>query len=88
MIKQNLEVGRKYRGSFWINEYGEIQVRPEQKGTKPSNLKIVLEHETFTIYESKEIFKVSIKIAKKNFSTINLTNKFVFIINTLKNYLK
>ena len=41
--KLSLEPGRHYKGTFWLNEYGEIQVRPEQKGSKPMNMKTVLE---------------------------------------------
>lgn len=36
MNKINLEPGRKYRGSGWVNQYGEMFFRPEQKGGKSS----------------------------------------------------
>ena len=41
MNKMNLEPGVKYRGTGWINEYGEFQFQREKKGSKASNLKIV-----------------------------------------------
>ena len=64
MQKMKMEPGRKYRGTAWVNEYGEIQFRPEQKGTKPKNLKLVLESDSFSIYESAHIWKVSVKFDK------------------------
>lgn len=88
MNRLKLEPGKKYRGTAWVNEYGEIQFRPEQKGTKPSNMRIVLEHESFSLYESKEIFKVAVKFSKKNFSAIKAANKMSFIISQIITYLK
>lgn len=88
MNKLKLEPGRKYRGTAWVNEYGEIQFRPEQKGSKPSNMHIVVEHESFTIYESKEIFKVSVKFAKKGFNAFSALSKLQFIVSQLITYLK
>lgn len=88
MNKLELKPGRRYRGSFWLNEYGEIQVRPEQKGTKPQNLKIVLEHETFTLYESKDIFKVAVKFDKQKFDLSQAMQRMLFILQQIKQYLK
>lgn len=88
MKKIQLEPGRKYRGTAWVNEYGEIQFRPEQKGTKPQNMKLVAEHESFSIYESEHLFKVSVKFEKKGFNLLHATNKLLFIISQVKTYLK
>jgi len=88
MKKITLEPGKKYRGTAWVNEYGEIQFRPEQKGTKPGNLHIVLEHESFSIYESKEIFKVAVKFEKKSFNPLAALAKMQFIVSQLTIYLK
>lgn len=82
-----LTPGRKYRGSGWVNEYGEVHFRPQQTGTKPTNLHLVLEHETFSIYESKEIFKVMVKFDKVNFSLASATRKMLFILAQIKTYL-
>lgn len=88
MNQLRLEPGKKYRGTAWVNNYGEIQFRPEQKGTKPSNMHIVVEHETFTIYESKEIFKVAVKFDKKSFKPSHALMKMNFIVSQLISYLK
>ena len=33
--KMQLEPGVHYTGSFWLNEYGEIQVKPANLGSRP-----------------------------------------------------
>lgn len=86
--KIQLEPGKHYKGYFWLNDYGEIQVKPEQKGTKPMNMKIVLEHEYFTLYESKKLFKVILKIDKSGIGLSSLTNRFMFIITQIYQYIK
>ena len=83
-----LEPGRKYRGTAWVNNYGEVQFRPEQKGSRPSNLHIVVEHESFAIYESKDIIKVAVKFSKKDFSVLSAMSKMQFIVSQLITYLK
>ena len=87
MNKLTLEPGRKYRGSAWVNEYGEVQFRPEQKGTKLGNMKLVVEHESFSIYESKDTFKVAVKFSKRNFNITSAMEKMLFIVSQLQTYL-
>lgn len=88
MNEIKMEPGRKYRGSAWINKYGEIQFRPEQKGSKPQNLHLVIEHETFSLYESKDIFKATVKFDKKNFNLQSATQRMLFILSQIVAYLK
>lgn len=88
MKEIQLEPGKKYRGTAWLNKYGEVHFRPEQKGTKPQNMHVVLEHENFSLYESKEIFKVTIKFAKANFNIMDATKRFSFILGQLVSYMK
>lgn len=66
MNKISLEPGRRYKGTFWVNEYGEFQCRPEQKGTKPGNFKIVADQNDTTIYESTNFFKLVVKVPKNS----------------------
>ena len=82
MKKIKLEPGRKYRGTAWVNEYGEIQFRPEQKGSKPSNLRLVVEHESFSIYESENIWKVAVKFAKP-LNVTEAANRLSFVLSQL-----
>ena len=69
MNKMNLEPGVKYRGTGWVNEYGEFQFQPEQKGSKPSNLKIVHQEGDFVIYESAHLWQVKVNFKKTNIDT-------------------
>lgn len=88
MNKLQLEPGRKYRGSAWLNEYGEIQFRPEQKGSKPGNLKLVVENEMFSLYESKKKMKVMMNFEKSNFDIATASHRFLFVASTIKQYIK
>ena len=71
----NLEPGVKYRGTGWLNEYGEFQFQPEQKGSKPNNLKIVCQEGDFVIYESAHLWQVKVNFKKTN----NDSTKFMSI---------
>lgn len=88
MIEQTLEKGRKYRGTFWLNEFGEIHVRPEQKGTKPGNMKLVVENECFSLYQSKQQWKLTVKFSKADFTLHNATQRLLFIVSQIKQYTK
>lgn len=70
IMKLNLEPGRKYRGSAWINEYGQFEFMPERKGSRPGNYRLVHDNGAVTIHESSHFFKLSIKVGKKMPSTL------------------
>lgn len=65
-MKQKLMLvpGKKYRGSFWVNEYGEIQVSPEQKGTNPQGLKLVHEGIFHKLFTSKNNVKITVTLQR------------------------
>lgn len=88
MEKIDLVPGKKYKGTFWLNEYGQIQVQAEQKGTKPGNMKIVLQSNFFTLYESKRLWKVSVQFAKETFSVQHAYNVLLFVVGQIKMYMK
>lgn len=58
------EVGRHYQGSFWLNEFGEIQVRATRIGTKPGNMRKVCEGENHVIYASNRLVRVVITMQR------------------------
>ena len=62
--KMKLEPGVKYRGWGMINEYGEISFEATQPTTNPNGMKIVKEDENFTLYESCNYWKASIRLSK------------------------
>lgn len=88
--RQKLELvpGVHYQGSFWINEYGEIQVRPAQQGTRPGGgaYSLVHEEEDYSIYESKNYWKVSVKLFKTNLRVTQVLNAFSAASWKLANY--
>lgn len=88
MNELQLEPGKKYRGTGWVNKYGEMHFRPQQKGSKPQNLHVIMEHEYFSIYESENIFKVTMKFAKADFSVSSATRKLMFVLSQLLTYVK
>lgn len=59
-----LEIGKHYRGTFWINEYGTIQVKPEQKGTNPQGLKKLTEGDDWVIYTSKNLVRIVVSLPR------------------------
>jgi hypothetical protein len=88
MNKMNLEPGVKYRGTGWVNEYGEFQFTPEQKGSKPSNLKIVHQGNDFVIYESAHLWQVKVNFKKTNVDFENFLQVFTTACSKLVSYLR
>ena len=84
----SLEPGVKYRGTGWVNEYGEFQFQPEQKGSKPSNLKIVHQEGDFVIYESAHLWQVKVNFKKSNIDTTMFMQVFTTACGKLLNYFK
>lgn len=64
MKKLNLVPGKKYKGYAILNEYGEINFTPAQVGSKPDQKKIVVEHDDYTIYETKNLIISSIRLSR------------------------
>ena len=87
MNKMSLEPGVKYRGTGWINEYGEFQFTPEQKGSKPSNLKIVHQESNFAIYESAHLWQVKVNFQKSLIEDFNFVQVFTVACGKLVSYL-
>lgn len=87
--KIELIPGKKYRGTGCLNEYGEFDFTPENKGSKPNNMKLIKETEDFSLYESKDMIKVSVKIpklSKKSELISQFMKSFTNAVVELKNY--
>lgn len=63
--KLTMEPGVRYRGTAWINEFGEIHFSPEQKGSRPSNMRVVFQENETTIYESRKYYRVAVQVPKQ-----------------------
>lgn len=62
--KMSLSPGVKYKGVGWINEYGQTYFEAYQKGQKPNNMKLIKETGNYSLYESGNYLKISVKIEK------------------------
>ena len=80
--------GKVYRGHAFLNEYGQVIFTPEQKGSKPTNMKLVMEHDVFSLYESPRLWKVAVKFEKVNFSLAAATNRLLLVVSLIKNYIR
>lgn len=74
-----LEVGVTYQGSFRLSRNGMIVVKPYQQGTKPSNLKKVLDGDRHAIYLSKNLVRIVFSIAKSDAEAIRKAYKEIVI---------
>lgn len=87
--KQALEPGKTYRGTFWLNEFGEFHCKPEQKGTNPSEVQKVTEGENYKLYTTKNLIRLQISIPRGSKETIiskltNAVSKATIAIMTYK----
>ena len=68
--EMKLEVGVSYTGSFKISRNGLIKVRPYKKGTKPTNLRKLVDGEQHAIFASKNLLRIVITLPKQGESNI------------------
>ena len=91
--KQTLEVGRRYRGSATINEYGEIEFTAYQKQEESLNaMRKVTEEEgenfRFAIYHSEELVKIAIVVPHGDAREVErrLRETFIKSLYKMKHY--
>lgn len=64
--KIHMEVGKRYKGYGVLNEYGEYTFEPCQQMDEPQErMKILSAQGDTTIYESKNFFRVAVRIPKR-----------------------
>ncbi len=66
-----LEPGKKYRGSFWINEFGQFHCTPEQKGTNPTGMRLVTEGRFHKMFTTKNTVRIVITLEKGDHDTLS-----------------
>lgn len=59
-----IQVGISYQGSFKLQKNGMIKVKPYRQGTKPNNLKKIVDGEQHAIFESKNLIRVVFTLRK------------------------
>lgn len=74
--KKDMEVGKRYKGYGVLNEYGQFEFTPCKKIDDSSRMKIVKSGADYTIYESKNVFRLSFTFPKGN-SMLDTVQKFI-----------
>ena len=74
-----LEVGVTYKGSFKLSNNGQILVKPYQQGSKPTNLKKLVEGDRHAIYGSSHLVRIVISIQKGNPEDIRQAYKEIIV---------
>ena len=63
-LKGTMEVGRRYRGYGFINEFKEFCFEPEQTGSKAGQIKEVCVRDNVRVSETKNLLMIKINIPK------------------------
>ena len=66
-----LEPGKKYRGSFWINEFGQFHCSPEQKGKNPTGMKLVSEGRFHKMFTTKNTVRIVFTLERADHDTLS-----------------
>lgn len=87
--KFDFEVGKKYRGYGYLNEYGEFNFDPEKTGSRSGVIKNIATREGVSLSHSKNFLFVYLKIHKTKsicnyFSEI--TKKLDVVFKMLRTY--
>lgn len=64
--KFEMPVGQKVKGYGLLNEYGEFDFIPEQKGAREGEVKLIKRGDGFTLSSSKNCLIVHVRITKGN----------------------
>lgn len=62
--KRNFEVGKKYRGYGYLNEYGEFEFIPENTGSRQGITKKLKEGEDFSVSTTSKYVLVHIRLER------------------------
>ena len=62
--KQDMVVGKEYKGYAWRNEYGEFFFRPAAEGSRAGRIKKICAEHDFTLSTTRENIFVHIRLAK------------------------
>lgn len=86
--KIELEPGKRYKGYALVNEYGEFEFYPEQKGSRQGQFKTVKETESYVLSTTKNLVVVHLRLPKSNGLTLikHLMGAVNNLINDVKTY--
>lgn len=90
-----MEVGKRYKGYGILNEYGDYTFTPcEVMDERQERMRIVESSGGTTLYESKNYFKISVRISKKDTQTDfmalvhSLCTEIMRAVYNLRKYIK
>lgn len=91
-MKMQMEPGKRYKGTAFINEYGEFDFTPYQQGTRENGMKVVRDADDYSIYESAEWLKISVKVKKQTGQSVlqvaqSMMQTFTSAVFSLKKYI-
>lgn len=76
----NLEPGVKYRGYGYVNDFGEFEFIPEQKGINKGKRKLLKEGNGFNIAETKQCVIIHVTLPRRS-ERIELVKEFLKVTN-------
>lgn len=89
MQKFDFPQGQWVDGKAMLNEFGQIEFRPEQKGIRAGRIKVVKDGEGYSIKSTKERILININFSKGGSTlerVMNLTKIYNQLIQDLREY--
>ena len=81
--KQDMVVGKEYKGYAWVNDYMEIHFRPSAVGSRAGRIKKICEEEDYALSESKNFVLISIKLPKTKEGRTGYLKYLTAVVNKL-----
>lgn len=83
-----MEVGKRYQGYGWRNEYGEFMFEPSKVGSRAGESKLIKSTDNYTVSETKNCIVIHLRLDKGN--RMDLLKSYLkqtsLIFSTLQEY--
>lgn len=81
--KQDMVVGKQYKGYAWRNEYGEFFFRPSAVGSRAGQQKKVCEDNNYILSTTKDLVLIHIRIPKMDGGASEYIKQLTAVVNKL-----
>lgn len=81
--KQDMVVGKQYKGYAWRNEYGEFFFRPSAVGSRAGQTKKICEDEDYILSTTKELVLIHIRFPKTTGGAKEYIKSLTAVVNKL-----
>lgn len=81
--KQDMVVGKQYKGYAWRNEYGEFFFRPTAVGSRAGQTKRICEDENYILSTTKELVLIHIRLPKVTGGATGYIKALTAVVNQL-----